>query len=104
MAPNAGNLAVPNVAVLPGNGTAGLPFIDRDAQGRLVFEFVRRKGATDPGIGYVVETGADLNNLQPIDLTGAVVQSIDATWERVTVIDPVITPQRFGRVRVTVLL
>ncbi len=103
MAPNAGDLANVNVGVLPANGTAGLPFIDRDAQGRLVIEFIRRKAATNSGITYVVETGDDLTDLQPLALTGASVGSIDAAWERVTVIDPVITPKRFGRVRVTKL-
>jgi len=101
MAPNPGDLAVPNIGVLPKNGTAGLPFSDRDAQGRLVIEFIRRKAATNPGIGYVVETGDNLAaGLQPLDLTGALVESIDLKWERVTLTDPTITPQRFGRVRV----
>ena len=100
MAPNAGDLAVPNITVLPANGTAGLPSITRDAQGRLFIEFVRRKAATGPGIVYIVETGNDPTNLQPLDLGGASIVSIDARWERVTVIDPVITPKRFGRVRV----
>ncbi len=103
LAPNAGDLAVPNVQVLAVNGTAGLPRIGSDAQRRLVIDFVRRKGATNSGIACVVETGADLTNLQPLDLSGATVVSIDATWERVTVTDPVITNQRFGRVRVRTL-
>ncbi len=102
MAPAAGDLLVPNTAILPENGKAGLPFIDRDALGGLVIEFVRRKAVSNPGIGYVVETGDDPTALQPLDLSGAVIASIDATWERVTVNDPVITTQRFGRVRVTV--
>ena len=100
MAPNFGDLAVPNVGELPENGTAGLPFIAVDAQGRLVIEFVRRKAATGPGIAYLVETGVDLTNLQPLNLSGATIVSIDATWERVTVTDPVITSKRFSRVRV----
>jgi hypothetical protein len=41
--------------------------------------------------------------LQPLDLSGATVESIDANWERVTVTDPVVTSSRFGRVRVKVV-
>ncbi len=101
LAPNAGDVLVSKTNILPENGTAGLPFITRDAQGRLFIEFVRRKAATNPGVGYAVETGADLFNLQPLNLTSASMVSIDATLERVTVVDPMITPNRFGRVRVT---
>lgn len=103
MAPNAGDLATPNLGVLPANGTAGLPAIGRDAQGRLVIEFVRRHADTTPGITYTVETvetGDDLANLQALSLTGATVASINAIWERVTVTDPVVTGKRFARVRV----
>jgi len=100
MAPNLGDLAVPNIRVLPENGTAGLPFLNRDAQGRLVIEFVRRKAATNPGISYLVQTGDDLTNLTPLSLSGAGIVSIDVKWERVTVTDPTITPRRFGLVRV----
>ena len=102
MAPNIGDLARVNVAELPENGTAGLPFISRDAQGRLVIEFVRRKAATLPGVTYSIETGGDLTALQTLSLSGAAVVSIDATWERVTVTDPTISPNRFGRVQVNV--
>jgi hypothetical protein len=102
MAPNVGDLARVNIAELPENGTAGLPFIDRNPQGRLVIEFIRRKAVTNPGITCIVETGDDLTALQPLRLTGATVVSIDANWERVTVTDPTITPSRFGRVRVDV--
>lgn len=100
LAPTAGSLTAPNSTVLPEGGTAGLPFITRDEQGRLFIEFLRRKAANGPGIAYLVETGDDLANLLPLDLSGASVMSLDAQWERVTVIDPVITSQRFGRVRV----
>ena len=100
MAPNAGDLATPNLSVLPANGTAGLPAIGRDAQGRLVIEFVRRHAETTPGITYTVETGDDLANLQALNLTGATVVPINAMWERVTVTDPVVTGKRFGRLRV----
>lgn len=103
MAPNAGDILRPNVTVLPENGTAGLPYITRDAQGRLFVEFVRRKAATNPGITYIVETGDDLTALLSLDLSGATVVSIDGTWERVSVTDPTVTSKRFGRVRVILL-
>ena len=56
LAGNAGDLLVSNRTVLPPNGTAGLPRITVDSQHRLVFEFVRRKAATNPGLGYLVQT------------------------------------------------
>jgi hypothetical protein len=102
MAPNAGDLSHSNVSILTANGTAGLPLITRNSQGHLVITFVRRMASTDPGVTYTVETGAAVNNLTTLDLTGATVTPIDSTWERVTVTDPATTPTRFGRVRVTV--
>ncbi|MBS0657705.1 MAG: choice-of-anchor D domain-containing protein [Verrucomicrobia bacterium] len=100
-APNAGDLLVASSAILPPNGTAGLPFVTRDGSGRLFVEFVRRRAATNPGIAYTVETGPSMNALAPLDLSAAQVVPIDATWERVTVTDPAQTAERFGRVRVT---
>lgn len=100
MAPASGELLWPNVAILPANGTAGLPAIGRDAQGRLVVDFVRRKAITDPGIVYQVETGADLTNWGALDLGAASVTSINSVWERVSVTDPTPGTRRFGRVRV----
>lgn len=102
MAPNAGDLARPNVQVLPVNGTTGLPRISVDAQGRLVIEFARRKSASNPGITYSVETGGVLTSLLLLDLSAATIVSIDMIGERVTVTDPVISGQRFSRVRVTI--
>jgi len=100
MAPTTGSLAVPNVTALAPGGTAGLPRSYRDAEGRLVIEFVRRKAATNPGINYIVETGVSPAALSTLNLGGATVVSIDLSWERVTIADPSITDQRFGRVRV----
>lgn len=68
---------------------------------RLHLEFVRRQAATNPGVTYTVETGADLTNLLPLDLSSAQVVPIDATWERVSVTDPALTARRFGRVRLS---
>jgi hypothetical protein len=103
LAPNVGDLAVPNTRVLPDNGTAGLPNISRNAQGRLVIQFIRRKAATIPSVAYVAVSGDDLAAMQPVNLTGATVMSIDASWERVSVTDQAITPKRFGCVRVSVV-
>ncbi|MCU0794511.1 MAG: putative Ig domain-containing protein [Akkermansiaceae bacterium] len=87
--------------LIPGTGTSGLPWSGKDAQGRLVIEFVRRKASSNPGITYSVETGTSLGALNPLSLTGATITSINATWERVRITDPTPTPTRFGRVRVS---
>jgi len=101
MAPAAGNLVLPNVVQLASDGSAGLPLSYQDTEGRLVIQFVRRKAINNPGITYIVETGTNPAVLTPLDPGAAVVVSIDAVWERVTVTDPTATPGRFGRVRVT---
>lgn len=100
LAPNAGDLTKANYQLLSDNGTAGLPMITRDDQGRLVIAFVRRNASTNPGISYVVETGENLGALAPLDLSAANVVFIDGIWERVTVVDSAITTTRFGRVRI----
>lgn len=102
MAPNAGDLAHPNRAVLPEGGTAGLPRIDRDGFGQWVIAFVARYPVNESGICYTVETGDNLNNLQPLDSGDAVITIIDANWQRATVTDPDVTSKRFGRVRISV--
>ena len=102
LAPTAGSLAQPNFAVLPANGSAGLPLITADSQGQLVISFVRRKASTAPGISYSVETGSSLSGFTALSLAAAVVTSIDETWERVRVTDAGMGGTRFGRVRVTV--
>ena len=103
LAPNAGDLRYSRVTILEPFGTEGMPRVELDSEGRLVIAFLRRKPSSDPGVEYVVETGDDLLNLQPLSLAGAELDSIDDTWERVTVTDPDATPSRFGRVRVIVL-
>ena len=100
MAQNAGDLSKPNTSVLSANGTAGLPNISRDLEGRLIVEFVRRTTSSSPGIVYIVESGDDLTQLAPLSLDAAQIVAIDAQWERVTVIDPTVTANRFARVRV----
>ena len=101
MAPNAGDLAVANTAVLTPSGVSGLPLVTVDGSGRLVVTFVRLKAANNPGLAYSVETTADLAGAWPaLDLAEATVTSLDADWERVSVTDPVVTDRRFARVRV----
>lgn len=101
LVPNAGDLTKANYQILTPNGTAGLPLITRDGQGRLVIEFVRRKASSNPGVAYVVETGDELASWSSLSLTNATVVAIDANWERVTVIDPAVSAKHFGRVRLT---
>jgi hypothetical protein len=100
LAPNGGDLARANAITLAPDGTAGLPRISHDGQGRLVVEFVRRKASGNPGIAYMVETGSDLVTWSTLSLTNATVTSIDNVWERVSVTDPTVAAKRFGRVRV----
>jgi len=102
MAPEAGDSLAPNLTILdPVAGTTGLPAIRTDSEGLLTITFVRRKATTLPGILYEVLTGEDLSDLQPLDLTDAIIEPIDATWERVTVTDPATTDRRFGRLNIT---
>ena len=100
LAPNAGSLLNSNRTVLPPNGTSGIPSITVTSGPRLSLQFVRRKASTNPGLGYIVETSGDLLNWNALELNNAVVQSIDATWERVTITDTNSTSMRFGRVKV----
>ncbi len=104
MAPDAGDLLESDVSILPNGGTAGLPAITTNATPQLVIQFVRRKAATNPGVTYTVQVCSDLSNpadWSPLDLSGATVESLDGTWERVTATDPTSGPRRFGRVGVT---
>jgi predicted outer membrane repeat protein len=100
MAPNSGGLNQPNLTTMPANGTAGLPRITTDAQGRLVLQFVRRSAASVSGVVYAPEVSANLNAWTLLDTAGATVQTIDAVWERVTVVDLFGNNRRFARVRV----
>lgn len=103
MAPNAGDLLQQNIAYMPTGGTSGLPSITTNAAPQLVIRFVRRKASTNSGITYTVQVCSDLsdpNDWSTLDLSGATVESIDATWERVTVTDPAGGDSRFGRLRV----
>jgi hypothetical protein len=104
MARTAGSLLVPNIEILEEDSIAGLPWIRRNAEGKLVIDFVRRKSSSRAGVAYIVETGEDLTQpLAPLSLSSATITSIDSIWERVSVVDPTVTPNRFGRMRVQLL-
>ena len=98
LAPGAGQISIPNRLQMVPGGASGLPSITRNSLGLLRFEFMRRKASTLPGLAWVPESGNALGDFTPLDLTGAVVTSVDATWERVLVVDPTATARRFGRV------
>jgi hypothetical protein len=103
MAPDAGDLLTSNRSILIPGGTTGLPAITRNATPQLIIQFVRRKATINPGVTYTVEVCTDLSDPEDwssLDLSGATVESIDNTWERVTITDPTSGPRRFGRLSV----
>jgi len=86
-------------------GIRGLPLVRKEIienEERLTIEFLRRKNANGAALTYVHEFSSDLDDWS----TGGTVDvtSLNDRWERVKVIDAVTrtqSPQRFGRVRVT---
>lgn len=94
----------------PEAGDAGLPvitlvsnFLQGDA---LRLQYLRRKATTNSGLIYQVEFTSDPRLAEGWNpYQGAEeVQSINETWQRVTVLDPArstTTPARFARVRIT---
>ncbi len=95
------NLPASAAEALTAGGSAGLPVFFRDGAGPCIYQLVRRKAVGSPGIAYWVESSDDLSNFAPHDLTGAVVESIDATWERVSVpVNPALEPRRLFRTTV----
>jgi hypothetical protein len=85
---------------LPG-GNAGLPYIAVGDDGRMVVQFVRRRNA-DNVVNYEVQFSSDLNTGWQKAADAGQVETLDATWERVTVRDTANSPnRRFGRVKVT---
>jgi hypothetical protein len=91
-------------ALATGSGTSGLPIARMTGSGptrRLQLEFIRRKAATGSGLTYEAQFGSDLATFTTAP-TADSVTSIDATWERVVISDPVMgAGQRFGRVKLT---
>ena len=98
------NPAAADPPLAAGIGTAGLPIarsIGIGAAHRLQLEFIRRKAATGSGATYEAQFGSDLAGWITAP-TPDIVTSIDATWERVLISDPVAgAAQRFARVKVT---
>lgn len=80
-------------------GTAGLPGKSLVA-GKLRLEFIRRKASSNPGITYIAEVGSNLAGWSTFGGTPTVT-SINATWERVVILDAGDGVMRFGRLKVT---
>ena len=81
-------------------GTSGLPYASRNGSGNLAIEYIRRKASGSPGISYAVEFASSPGSLWNVQSAESS-DSIDATFERVTVTDSSIGTQRYGRVRVS---
>ena len=98
----ASTLATPNVFTLTANGSAGLPLGGVESgTGKLQLNYIRRKAASNSGLTYAVVFSDTLSSWAVNDSATELVTSIDATFERVTVIDSSTTSKRFARVRVT---
>ena len=96
-------LATPNTSTLTPSGVSGLPFLSW-SQDRLSITFIRRKAATGSGISTFVEFSDTLGIWGTDAQATEASQSLDATFERVTVTSsPHAGPQRFVRVRVSKL-
>ncbi|MEC9056795.1 MAG: hypothetical protein VX633_15895, partial [Verrucomicrobiota bacterium] len=91
--------------LVPGEGTSGLPavqFDDSENGKRLVIEYIRRRSRGAPRLRYHPEFSSSLD-AEWADGVSETVSSVDATWERVRVVDAVAAggeSARFGRVRV----
>jgi hypothetical protein len=87
-------------AVIPGSGLPRMIVTPGDPSGKLLsLQFLRRKNAS---LTYIAQFGADLDDF--IAATAPpLVESIDSTWERVTIADPGGSgpARRYGRVVVT---
>jgi len=96
-------LATPNTSILTPSGVSGLPFVSW-SQDRLSITFIRRKAATGPGISTFAEFSDTLGIWGTDAQATEASQSLDATFERVTVTSsPHASPQRFARVKVSKL-
>lgn len=90
-------------------GVSGLPIGwvgESGGQDRLHLQMVCRKADTNPQIQYFVEFNDDFSDDEGWEVvTPSTLQSIDGTWERVTVVDTESVStraQRFARVRIVV--
>jgi hypothetical protein len=92
--PSAADRLTYDPAVVPG---MGLPRMVVGPGPALGLQYLRRKGV--PGLSYTAQFGASLDDFASSGGT-PVVESIDSTWERVTISDVggASAPARFGRV------
>jgi poly(3-hydroxybutyrate) depolymerase len=101
LAPNPGDLNVPNARVMTSGGSSGLPLVQPDGANHLTLTFVRRKA--ESGVTYAPEGAGDLRSGWSALTASPVVTSLDSTWERVTYTDAELisaSSKRFLRVRV----
>jgi len=94
-----------HATMIPDTGLRGLPTVGLASNGggeSLSLEFVRRTSGSGSGLTYTAEFSSDLQTWQAVGTE--TVTAINPRWERVIVTDSLTTmdtPQRFGRVRVT---
>ena len=85
------------------SGTSGLPLVAPFSLGagapRVRIDYIRRRADSSPGITYEAQFSSGPGGSWETGVDS--VQIIDATWERVTAIDGVFAPRRFGRIKVT---
>ena len=88
-----------SLTLVPGTGTSGLPAVGTAAfagSPRLQVEYLRRRAT--PGLTYTVQFSDDLVAWTNSTAAGTAT-TIDASWERVVVVDSITgTPRRFARV------
>ena len=88
--------------MVPGTGTMGLPYWQFADEPGFSVEYLRRKDAT--GTTYAVQFTDDLLTSNWVASVTESVSNINATWERVIVMDdvnPTNAATRFGRVTIT---
>ena len=97
------NLFTPNASILTPTGSAGLPLIRLDANGRLQVTHIRRALTSSSGLVYRVEFSSDLTPGSWVVNSSATTtaSTINSLLERVTVTDSSVLPRRFARVAVS---
>jgi predicted esterase len=82
MVADPGDILVPNVTTVDGNGVSGLPAFTLDPEGNFTIRYVRLKSHAAVGLSYSVLQSGDLSEWNPGVGTSSVT-SLDADWERV---------------------
>jgi hypothetical protein len=82
MVADPGDILVPNVTTVDGNGVSGLPAFTLDPEGNFTIRYVRLKSHAAAGLSYSVLQSGDLSEWNPGVGTSSVT-SLDADWERV---------------------